>query len=793
MLKKGQLLLFFLFPILLISQNATLLGTVSDYESGEKLAGATLSFGKGKGTISDANGRFVLQLAPGNYFLRVSFLGYKSEKIELSIAADESKELPVRLKNNDQQLGVVVVSGSQYNKNTTREVISIDVIRPDLVRNTNSRDLGEAISRTPGVLIQDGQVSIRGGSSYSYGIGGRVAILEDGIPLMSIDLGEGQMKMANIQNAKQIEVVKGASSASYGSSALNGAVNLITAWPTADTPTTQMDANFGVFFNPPTTLNRWWDGGQPAFAILNASHERTHNTYQGIYGGNMTYGKSYLQNNDEFRFQAFVKNRIVSKKHPGLNYGLNGSFQYERSDRFFLSKDLDSNALFCSTYSGDRYARTNIDPFLNYSSLTGHNYRLKARYLHIQRFGNGADEDAVGHSIFLENQYQYRYKNLISVTAGLPVLVGLNRSNLYRELHLSLMAALFVQGEVNWKWLSVLAGMRYEINQIDRNIEYAKPVFRTGVNIKAAKGTFFRGSWGQGYRVPTIAERYIAQSFFSIDQPDPIKDINVLVVPNDTLRVETGWNMELGVKQAFKIAEWKGYVDLAFYWMENKNLIEYRLGFYPNAWGDGRPIFTPDKELFAGSVLGLRPNNVEFSRVAGYELSAGATGKIGKVELNVLAGYNYSYPVQLNDSTGIKNPGVYLQRFFADHFRTLEGAEGQRVLQYRLRHLVKADVEIAFHRFRLGTTFQYFSYPEFVDQQFFVIFNKLDGDKNTLSTYLSKHKKGDFVCDLRLAYQIKSNIRIGVILKNITNRHYMLRPGRIEPLRNFTVQFQYRF
>ena len=793
MIKSLFTFISFLSASLLFSQTAIIRGTITDTESGEKLIGATILADKNYGTVSDAKGNFVLQLGAGKHTLRITFLGYKSEKKEITITAGEELELPIKLKNNDQQLGVVVVSGSQYNKNTTREVISIDVIRPDLVRNTNSKDLGEAISRTPGVLVQDGQVTIRGGSSYSYGIGGRVAILEDGIPLMSVDLGEGQIKMANIQNAKQIEVVKGASSASYGSSALNGAVNLITAWPTSDTPTTSMDANFGVFFNPPTTLNKWWDGGQPAFAVLNAVHERSHKTYQGIYGGNMTYGKSFLQNNDEFRFQAFVKNRIVSKKRPGLNYGVNGSFQYERSDRFFLSKDLDSNALFCSTYSGDRYARTNIDPFLNYSTLTGHSYRLKARYLHIQRFGNGADEDAVGHSLFLENQYQYRYKNLINITTGVPILVGLNRSNLYRELHLSLMAAFFVQAEVNWKWLSVLGGMRYEINQIDQNIEYSKPVFRTGINIKAAKGTFFRGSWGQGYRVPTIAERYIAQSFFAIDQPDPIKDINVLVVPNDTLRVETGWNMELGIKQVFKISDWKGYVDLAFYWMENKDLIEYRLGFYPNAWGDGRPIFAPDKELFPGTILGLRPNNVEFSRVAGYELSAGATGNIGKVELNVLAGYNYSYPVQLNDSTSIKNPGVYLQRFFTDHFKTLEGTDGQRILQYRLRHLFKADVELAYRRFRVGATLQYFSYPEFIDPQFYVIFNKLDGDKNTLGTYLSKHKKGDFVCDVRLAYQIKDNIRIGVILKNLTNRHYMLRPGKIEPLRNFTLQFQYRF
>jgi hypothetical protein len=49
---------------------------------------------------------------------------------------------------------------------------------------------------------------------------------------------------------------------------------------------------------------------------------------------------------------------------------------------------------------------------------------------------------------------------------------------------------------------------------VDSVIVTGRPVFRSGINLQAGKATFFRASWGQGYRIPSIGERFVAQEFF---------------------------------------------------------------------------------------------------------------------------------------------------------------------------------------------------------------------------------------------------------------------------------------
>ena len=68
------------------------------------------------------------------------------------------------------------------------------------------------MSKTPGVSILDGQVGIRGGSGYSYGVGSRVQMLLDGMPLLSGDLGEIWWSYLPMEHVSQVEVVKATAS-----------------------------------------------------------------------------------------------------------------------------------------------------------------------------------------------------------------------------------------------------------------------------------------------------------------------------------------------------------------------------------------------------------------------------------------------------------------------------------------------------------------------------------------------------------------------------------------------------
>lgn len=773
---------FLLFSVALFSQEATISGVVRDADTKEPITGATIRAEGKKATVTNAAGQFKINVTPGKVAVSIQYIGYKTYKDTLEVADGEKKVVEFDIKSQVIQLNEVVTS-SFYKKNAAKESVSMDVVTRNQIKNTNVNDLSDAVAKTPGVLVQDGQITIRGGSSYSYGVGTRTAVLVDNLGMTSADLAEGQNKMVPIENTKQVEVIKGASSVVYGSSALNGIVNVITDWPTDSDPKTEIDLNTTFFDAPQEPKQRWWVGGTPFGVIANVNHQRKIKDLQLVAGGNITGTFGYLERSNEFRFRYFAKTRHLNPKIEGLNYGVNYSQMYERSDRFFIAPDMDTNALNFKVGSNDKYVRTTIDPHITYQNAQGHRASLNMRYLNIWRQGNGVDVNATTHSFEFQPQYQYKYRNLLVLTAGVPFTYGLSVSNLYPGVRRNFAAAVYAQAEINYKFLSWTGGVRYEAIGVDTFVETSKPIFRTGINLKAGKATFFRASWGQGYRIPAIGERFVAAEFTQ----------GVYVIPNDTLKTETGWSLEFGMKQGFQIKNWKAYIDGAFFWQEYRNFVQYEIGFYPNRYRDGTKIFptAPD------NVLGIRASNIENARVVGYEISFASQGKIGPVGLQVLAGYTYTYPVVAKDTTSnpsdnISNAGNFAKKFFELNYRKPTETEVNQLLMFRVRHLFRADIEITYWKMYVGTTLFYGSFPEQIPPLFRAAALFIFSNAETLDRYIAS-RTGDFVADLRAGITVNKNWKVGFIVKNIGNRFYELRPGKAEPHRNFTIQLRYTF
>lgn len=798
------LCLVFFFLKSSYAQTGEVSGTVTEQGTNEPIFAAAVRYEKGKGIGTDAIGKFKLTLPAGEYEFAISSIGYKTEKRKVTVKAGENQKLDIALTSAAFKLNEVVTV-SQYKKNASTETVSTAVVTKELIKNTNSQDVGEAISRTPGVLVQDGQISMRGGSSYSYGVGSRTTLLVDGLELSSADLGQTQNTLAPLENVKQIEVIKGAASVIYGSSALNGVVNIITDWPSDEKPKTEIETNFGVSDNPSDLRRKWWKSAPPFFGSLNITHARRIKDLQLLAGGNITFISSHLQGDNAWRLRAFFKTRYIDPKHAGLSYGVNGSFQIERADQFFISRDLDSLAMVPAANSNSDYNKVVIDPHLFYSNIKGHNYRFQARYVNIFRAGNGVDINAVSHGLIINNQYQYRFKDkLLIITAGLPFNMGYSQSNLYAKSgkHFNFSWAAYVQAEVNYKILSLQAGLRYEIAGLDTSITYGfqaerkrkdgtyktlnLPLFRAGINIQASKSTNIRASWGQGFRIPTIAEKYIAQLFVA----------GVNIVPNDTLRTERAWNFEIGIQQGVQVKQWKLGIDFAFFWQEYKNFVQYNIGFWPNAYSNGQQIFPDSMEVIPGQVLGPRAVNVEASRNAGYEIGVMSAGKIGPVGINLTAGYTYNFPAKKDNNTGDSHYSTkeYFRDFFVYNGKRISIDDtASRVLAYSIRHMFRADLELTYWKAYLGTTFYYTSTPEKVPDFFKTVALFIFKDVNALEKYLAKHGNGDFAMDIRAGVKVNDRFTMGFIVKNVTNTFYMLRPGRPEPLRTFTFQFRYNF
>jgi iron complex outermembrane receptor protein len=261
-----------------------------------------------------------------------------------------------------------------------------------------------------------------------------------------------------------------------------------------------------------------------------------------------------------------------------------------------------------------------------------------------------------------------------------------------------------------------------------------------------------RASYGQGFRYPTIAEKFIQTNVGT-----------VYIYPNDSLQPESGWSAELGLKQGLKMGKWLGYFDVAAFWTRYHNMMEFTFGQY------GNPLKDP---LFG---LGFESKNIGDAAISGLDISLVGEGKIGPVQTKVLAGLTYMNPVDDNtDSSYNKQKSPPFSNF----------------LKYRYQYLGKADIEFSYQRTSFGISYRYNSFMKAVDSAFV---SNLSGAFTSVENWRNKHETGDYFIDVRCSYLICKTSKIAFIIKNLMNRVVMVRPGDIYPPRSFVLQYTLDF
>ena len=193
----------------------------------------------------------------------------------------------------------------------------------------------------------------------------------------------------------------------------------------------------------------------------------------------------------------------------------------------------------------------------------------------------GANQDNYSDFYYSEYQYQRNFDSLgiknFNLTAGIMSMFTFSEAQLYAgenpdgKNEASNLATYLQLDKKVGNRLNLSAGIRYESFKINSQ-EQSKPVFRSGVSYKLGQGTFARASYGQGFRFPTIAEKFITTSVGG-----------VVIFPNLDLKPETSENIEIGLKQGFKIGRFLGYLDAAIFRQKYTNFIEFTFGI----WGTG--------------------------------------------------------------------------------------------------------------------------------------------------------------------------------------------------------------
>ncbi len=749
----------FLFLILMVgatrAQEATIFGTITDAANGEPLIGASFICNNQTGATADIDGSFSFATPPGTIQYTVSYVGYEKYSGSLTVEAGKTYTVNITLKAEEGLLNTVVVTGSKFEKKIGEETVTIDVIRNSLIEHTNDVRLDQSVQRMPGVSVIDGQANIRGGSGYSYGAGSRVLLLMDDLPMLTGDAAFPSWDFIPIENIQQVEIIKGASSALYGSSALNGIINVRTAYPTS-TPETKFSFFNGAYFGPADTAQKWWEDDFPFMAGANFAHKQKFGRFDLVTGAYVFTQNSFLQDIYNRRGRANFNTRY--RINNNLAVGINMNAQVSRSSNFFFWNNIDSGLYVPApgTASFNRGFKITVDPFVNYFDQHGNRHKLLTRYYGNHNETPGVEQSNASDLLYAEYQYQKHFdRSGLVLTGGALANRSKSVAALYGDSsYIAANQAVYVQADKKlWDKLNISTGMRYEFNQIG-DLSESRPVFRAGANYQLAEYSFLRASWGQGYRFPSIAEKYINTGISGLS-----------IFPNPDLRSETGFSAEVGFKQGVKISNWQGMLDVSGFISEYSDMMEFTFGYYETG--------------SSGALApGFKSLNIGDTRIQGFEVSFIGQGKLGQVPTSLIAGYTYIDPT--------------FQVF--DSLQNALSSADYNVLKYRFRHTVKFDVESTFDQFRIGVTCNYNSFMEAVDAAFVdpiipsIGLYIIEG----LQEYRDNNDQGDYVIDIRTAYTLKNNNEISLICANLLNRAYSMRPAMMEAPRNITLKYSVR-
>jgi outer membrane cobalamin receptor len=742
-------MILFLCSFAPLSANTCIIkGTVYDASTRESLPGVNIIYGSDQGTTTDSQGKFILSLPPGRTVVTFRYVGYNTVTKTFNISENDTISIDILLSPVINEINEVVVTAGKAEQRISDLTVSMDIIKPYILNQNHSVNAEEILNKTSGIEILDGQASVRGGSGYSYGAGSRVLALIDGLPILSTDAGNIKWGTLPMENIAQIEVIKGASSVLYGSSALNGVINFITAEPGPD-PLTRISVIAGIYDKPSNKDWVWWDTPRMTQSVSFSHSGNYNNTKIGV-GARVSNNNGYRKLNEEAFGRINLHIRHSSEKYKSLSYGAALNATYTKKNDFLLWEDAEYGALKQNESTAMEFRGTSLalDPFVSINKNNRFRHDLKLRLLtNLNRLPDNSNNNSDSHSVYSEYQFSLNSFEKFKLISGLSQQYSVINSNFHGD-HNGLNLAGYAQVEVRpFERLKVVGGVRLEQNILDSQADKLVPIGRFGLNLRIRQSTFFRASFGQGYRYPSIAEKHAYTTVGSIK-----------IIPNPEIRSESGWSSEIGLKNAISTDVLSGFVDISVFYSQNSDMIEYVFGWYED----------PFTQIYS---YGFRPVNIENSRVYGAEFEFMLNRNFGGFNTTFRGGYTFMYPVEFNGLTG-KNTGVYLK--------------------FRRKHAAELSVSTIYNKFETGLNCYIKSSILAIDDVFLNPLTREDILPGFYD-YWTGNNKGYFVMDIHARYRFNTTYDISFSVKNLTNTEYMGRPGDIQPQRYFSLQFGARF
>ena len=182
----------------------------------------------------DTSGNFAVDLRSGSYRLTAAMNDFESASLTIDLQGGSLG--PVLLTLSPAILTQsIIVTGSREEELTEETVAQVALISRTELRDSGYENVTDILSEEPGVVTRTSRSPGSRAGTQIHGIDSRQSlILIDGFPVVGargVKSGILNMNRQSTNRLDRVEIVKGASSALYGSDAIGGVINMITREP----------------------------------------------------------------------------------------------------------------------------------------------------------------------------------------------------------------------------------------------------------------------------------------------------------------------------------------------------------------------------------------------------------------------------------------------------------------------------------------------------------------------------------------------------------------------------------
>ena len=272
-------------------------GKVIDSKTGEALVGANVLIKNSKiGTITDKNGNFTINnINLSKFTIVASYISYLEDSVIVDMEQLKSNYI-LKLKPSFLKMNEIVTTSTRTSNYLKNAPVSTYVINSEELESIGATDVSKALEWIGGLSINQSQyvtdLEVQGLS------GKQVLVLIDGIKLIGKFNEKFDLSQIPSSGIERIEIVKGASSAIYGSEAMGGVVNIITKSP-KDIFSFSVKSDYGSYGR--------WNSNLNAYLPFNSWKSNINLTYRRFDGYDMDKSTIWEDGSQYDKYDALIK------------------------------------------------------------------------------------------------------------------------------------------------------------------------------------------------------------------------------------------------------------------------------------------------------------------------------------------------------------------------------------------------------------------------------------------------------------------------------------------------------